>query len=55
MKKNWGNFSNFFFDRPEKIFFFGLEKKSEQSFDVKIHDLSIPQVFRAIPALPEEL
>ena len=31
------------------------EKKVDYSFDVKIHDLSVPQVFRAIPALPEEL
>ena len=42
---------NFFFDEPEKIVFGELRFFLEYSFDVKIHDLSIGCIFRAIPAL----
>ena len=44
-------FSRLFFDRSQKIYFSELKKKVEYSFDVKIRDLSISEVFRAIPAL----
>ena len=44
-------FSKKFFRFRKKIFFFGAGFFFGYSFDVKIHDLSIYEVFRAIPEL----
>ena len=40
-----------FFDREKNYFFFGVEKKFGHSFDAKIYDLSIYEVFSTFWAL----
>ena len=49
------NFQIFDFENFLKKYFFGVEKKVEYNFDVKMCDLSIYELFRTIPGLFDEV